>query len=124
MKLLIVEDNKAFRGFLRLGMAEQAGENIPDVFEAATLVDAIRIVREEAVDAVLSDGAFPPDWGDHMGDPARWRDSCATLRKECSTHDVPFVLLRGNPLGRLSMARSAIEQVLALPSTHQMASVK
>ncbi|MGH7171381.1 MAG: hypothetical protein ACRELG_13985 [Gemmataceae bacterium] len=70
MKLLIVEDNHAFRDFLRLWAAEQAGENIPDVVEAAPLADAIRIVREEAVDAVLSGEAFPPDWGDRMGDPA------------------------------------------------------
>ncbi|MGH9446630.1 MAG: response regulator transcription factor [Terriglobia bacterium] len=120
MKLLIVEDNDAFRGFLRVWMAEQAGKEIPDVFEAAALADAIRIVREEAVDAVLSDEAFPLDWGERMGDPLEWRKSWGILRVECSTQEVPLVLLRGDPLAKLSMARSAIERVLALASTHKM----
>lgn len=121
MKLLIVEDNDAFRDFLHLCTAEQAGKEIPDIFEATTLADALRILRDETLDAVLSDGAFPPNWGERMGDPLEWRKSCVTLRVKCSTRDVPFVPLRGDPLAKLSMARSTIERILALASTHEMA---
>jgi hypothetical protein len=73
MNLLIVEANKTFRDFLRLWVAEQAAEDIPDVFEAGTLVDALRMVSENRADAVVCGEAFPPDWGDRMGDPLEWR---------------------------------------------------
>lgn len=62
MKLLIVEVNKAFRDFLRLWFAEQASGYIPDVWEAATLLDALRILGKESIDAVLCGGKFPLAW--------------------------------------------------------------
>ncbi|MGH7248974.1 MAG: hypothetical protein ACREH9_12805, partial [Pseudomonadota bacterium] len=74
MQLLIVEEGDAFRGFLRLWTAEQAGKNIPDIFEAATLGDALRILRDEALDAVLCDEGFPPDSGDRIGGPSDSRE--------------------------------------------------
>jgi CheY-like chemotaxis protein len=60
MRLLIVEDDAAFRNFLRVQIAEEAPKGVPDIFEAATLTDALEIVHEEQIDAVLSDGSFPP----------------------------------------------------------------
>ncbi|MGH9453129.1 MAG: hypothetical protein ACRD2O_04075 [Terriglobia bacterium] len=124
MKLLIVEEDGAFRDFLRLRAAEQAGENIPDIFEAATLGDALRILRDEAIDAVICDEAFPPGLGDRMGDPSGWRANSVTLREECLTRKVGFVLLRGDDQRKLLMARGAIDHVLALASTRPMVSTK
>ena len=118
MKLLIVEVNKAFRDFLRLWFAEQASGYIPDVWEAATLLDALRILGKEPIDAVLCGGKFPLGWGDGMGDPLDWKKSPVTLRRECATREVPFVLLCGNPFRKLLMARSAIEKVLSLTAAH------
>ncbi|MGH7079114.1 MAG: hypothetical protein ACREFU_13585 [Acetobacteraceae bacterium] len=124
MQLLIVEEGDAFRGFLLLWTAEQAGKNIPDIFEAATLGDALRILRDKEIDAVLCDEDFPPDWGDRIGGPPEWRESSVTLRKECLSRIIPFVLLRGNALAKLLMARSAIDQVLALASRQPSVSAR
>jgi CheY-like chemotaxis protein len=124
MKLLIVEDHSAFRDFLRLWVAEQVRGHVPDVFEAATLSDALRVLREEAIDAVLSDDAFPPHWGAGMGNPSEWGKSSATLRDECLTRAVPFVLLPRHPLGKLLLVRGAIEQVLRFASAHEFAATE
>lgn len=95
MKLLVVEDNAAFRDFLRIQIAEES--RVPDIFEAATLADALEILRDEAIDAVLSDGSFPPAWGDGMGPCWDWWKSSGELRKRCLAQSVPFVLLSGDP---------------------------
>lgn len=119
MKLLIVEEDHALRDFLRLRAAEQAGEDLPDVFEAATLSDALSILGEETIDVVICDEAFPRGWGEDMGNPSEWRANSVTLGEECLARKVVFVLLRGDDLHKLAIAILAIDHLLAQASTHR-----
>lgn len=79
-------------------IAEESPKGIPDIFEAAPLTDALEILRDEAIDAVLSDGSFPPAWADGMGPCRDWWKSSRELRKHCFVRGVPFVLLSGDPV--------------------------
>jgi hypothetical protein len=119
MKLLIVEDCDAFRTSIRLWIAEQAHDAVPNVLEAATLQDALSVVRNQCVDGVLSDDAFPPDWGDGMGDPLKWHESSTILKGECAARGVPFALLASNAFTKLLTARSAIERALSMGAVHE-----
>ncbi|MDE3178642.1 MAG: hypothetical protein KGM47_03195 [Acidobacteriota bacterium] len=137
MRLLVVEDDAAFRNFLRVQIAEEAPKGVPHIIEAATLTDALEIVHEEQIDAVLSDGSFPPAWGEGMGPCREWWKSSVELRKHCLTHSVPLVLLSGD-LALVESARvqgspafnkpyefrSAIQKVLALASAHPVTNPK
>lgn len=127
MNILIVEDDQRFRDDLRLQCCAMSKSEAANVFEAATLSDALRILRDQQIDAVLSDGAFPPDWGTGMGNPAQWVESWRALYEQCKQQGVPFVLLSGGPstidtgkaLGEAAFSKpcethAAIECVLSL----------
>lgn len=137
MNLLIVEDDQLLRNYLRLQAAETAWRDGADLFEAATLDDALAIVRCERIDAVLSDGPFPPGWGEGMNDLSRWAECWRTLHRECKRLGVPFVLLSGDPaivetarsldvsaFSKPCGTRVAIEQVLVLAAAHLAATAR
>lgn len=131
MNLLIVEDEQFFRDYLRLRVATTAQKEAPNIFEAATLHDALAILSRERIDAVLSDGAFSPDWGEGMEDICEWARSSERLHQACKAHRVPCVLLTGDPVilesargcGQAAYSkpyetRAAIERLVALASAH------
>lgn len=129
MNILIVEDDQCFRDDVRLQCCAMSKSEAANVFEAATLSDALRILRDQQIDAVLSDGAFPPDWGTGMGNPTQWVESWRALYERCKQQEVPFVLLSGGPsivdagkaLGVAAFSKAyetsaAIECILSLAS--------
>jgi hypothetical protein len=121
MNLLIVACDSAFRDFLRLSIADHRRGEIPNAFEAATLKDALSVVRTHSIDAVLCDKAFPADWGEGMGDPSEWHKNAAILKSECAVQEVPFVLLSMSTFANLLMASDKIEQLLSGRTTHEKA---
>jgi hypothetical protein len=119
MNLLIVACDSAFRDFLRLSIADHRRGEIPNAFEAATLKDALGVVRTHSIDAVLCDKAFPADWGEGMGDRSEWHKNAAILKSECAVREVPCVLLRGDTFANPLMASGMIERYLSEQAMHE-----
>jgi hypothetical protein len=119
MNLLIVAGDSAFRDFLRLTVADQRPDYIPDVFEAATLEDALSVMRNERMAGVLCAEAFPTDWGERMGDLSDWHKNMAILKRECAVREVPCVLLSRDTFANSIMAGGMIERYLSEQAMHE-----
>lgn len=125
------------RDYLRVQVAEATRPESAGIFEAATLADALAIVRSGRIDAVLSDGALPPCWGEGMNDLSRWAEGWRMLHRDDRRLGVPFVLLSGNQaivetarsldvaaLSKLCETRAAVDRVLTLAAAHLAASAR
>lgn len=130
MNVLIAEDDQLLRDYLRVQGAEATRPESAGIFEAATLADALAIVRSGRIDAVLSDGVFPPCWGEGMNDLSRWAEGWRMLHREYRRLGVPFVLLSGDQaivetarsldvaaLSKPCEARAAVDRVLTLAAS-------